>query len=128
MKKIIALVVVVAGLGVYGGIHFGFFENWGTVTATNEQPQEPEVVVDRYERLTELIDEAVSAARPTLEAEAKEQYEADAAEAKAAYEAALAAAASSSQKHIDDGITAVEDKVKTEYITEIEATISSEDY
>lgn len=130
MKKIIlaALVIgaLVGGTGLYGGTVLEFFT--GTTEYVREHVPETIVDIQTVNELDVRVEEAREAARPTIEAEAKAMQDEAEAKAKAAYEAALAEAASTSEKYVTDHLKEVEDKVKTDYITEIEKTISSEDY
>lgn len=130
MKKIILAAVfiglLVGGTGLYGGKVLEVFNTSTEYVA--ERVPETIVKVERVPELDARVEEAVTAARPSIEAEAKEMRDAAEAKAKAAYDAAMAQAASTSEKYIADQVKEVEDQVKTDYITEIEKTISSEDY
>lgn len=127
MKKLIIAVVSVAilgGIGLYGGEVLGLLKNEVIVYKQSE----PIVKTERVDNLDVLISEAQAAARPQIEGAAKATKEQEEAAAKAAYEAALAEAAAKHDKYIEDEMVKVADKVKEDYIAEIEATISSTEY
>lgn len=127
MKKLIiavASVAILGGIGLYGGEVLGLLKNEVIVYKQSE----PIVKTERVDNLDVLITEAQAAARPQIEGTAKATKEQEEATAKAAYEAALAAAATKHDKYIEDEMVKVADKVKEDYIAEIEATISSTEY
>lgn len=128
MKKLIIAVIGVAtigGLGLYGGKVIEFF-NTETVFVRGEV--EKVIEVERVNELDVRVEEAVKSAMPAIEGEAKEKREKAEQEAETIYQAKLAEIASTTQKYIETERKEVEDKVKAEYIAEIEATISSEGY
>jgi hypothetical protein len=117
MKKLILVVVAAAtigGLGLYGGKVTGLLNNDVVYTAP-ERIVETQTIVEK--ELDVRIKEAHDAAQPTIEAEAKAMYDKAVAEAKAA-----------SEKFTQDEYDAVSDKVKADYIAEIEATIKDPAY
>jgi hypothetical protein len=128
MKKLIialSLVAILGGLGLYGGKVVEFFQN-ETIVINNK----PETIIktERVDNLEVLIKEAQDAAKGQIEAKAKATRDSEESAAKAAYEAALAAAEVKHDKYIVDEMVKVSDKVKEDYIAEIEATISSTEY
>lgn len=128
MKKLIIAVVIVAtigGLGLYGGKVIEFFD---TETVYIRGEAEKVIEVERVNELEVRVEEAVKSALPAIESEAKEKREKAEREAETIYQAKLAEIASTTQKFIETERKEVEDKVKAEYIAEIEATISSEAY
>lgn len=127
MKKIIivAIVAIVGGLGLYGG------RVWENLTGnTTYIRTEPETVIqtEKVDTLNVLIDEAQTEARPKIEEDAKKTKEAEVEAARLAYEEAVAKAEAKHDKYIVDELTKVSDKVKEDYITQIEATITSTTY
>lgn len=127
MKKLIIAVVIVAilgGIGLYGGKVFGLLKNEVIVYTQAE----PIVTTEKVDTLEVLVDEAQNAARAEIENTAKATQEKEATAAKAAYEAALAAAEAKRTEYIENELTKISDKVKADYIAEIEATITSPEY
>ena len=120
MKKLMLIILGIAlvGGGVYWlGMANDFLEkNYGTTTIYNA-PTEPEVRIEKFEELDVRIEDAIETALPAIETEAKNQYEKAVAEAKAAHD-----------KYIADEKVKVTDKVKEDYIAEIEATITTPTY
>jgi hypothetical protein len=117
MYKLIIAIVGVAIVSV-GVVHeesiADFFDN--TVTVQNLKPE----TIIQKERVNELdvrLAEAEAEARGGIEAEAL-----------AKYEVAVAAAEDQRQKSVAKELKKVEDKVKGDYIAEIEATIESPSY
>jgi len=115
-KLIIAAVgVAIVGVGVvFQGEVRDFFNN--TVTVQNLKPE----VLIQKERVNELevrLEEAEAEARGGIEAEAL-----------ATYENAVAAAEALRQKSVADALVKVADKVKEDYIAEIEDSIVSPSY
>lgn len=106
MKKLIialSVVAILGGLGLYGGKVVEFFKN-ETVVVNNT----PETIVktERVDNLEVLIKEAQDEAKERIEAEAKKLYD----------------------EYVKEEMTKVSDKVKEDYIAEIEATISTASY
>lgn len=127
MKKLIIAVVIVAilgGIGLYGGKVFGLLKNEVIVYTQAE----PIVKTEKVDTLEVLVEEAQNAARAEIENTAKATQEKEATAAKAAYEAALAAAEAKRTEYIENELTKISDKVKADYIAEIEATITSPEY
>ena len=128
MKKLIIAVIGVAtigGLGLYGGKVIEFF-NTDTVYIRGEA--EKVIEVERVNELDVRVEEAVKSAMPAIEDEAKEREDKARLEAEEIFQAKLAEISSTTQKYIETERKEVEDKVKADYIAEIEATISSEGY
>lgn len=128
MKKLIIAVVVVAtigGLGLYGGKVVDFLK---TETVYIRGEVEKVIEVEQVNELDNRVQTAVEASLPAIESEAKAKREKAEAEAEAVYKSKLAEIASTSKKFIETEVKKVEDKVKTDYIAEIEATIASEAY
>lgn len=118
MKKLIIVAVAVAilgGFGLYGGKVTEFLKN-ETVVVNNNVP-ETVTKTERVDNLEVLIEEAQDEARTKIEADAEVAYEKEVAEAKATQD-----------KYIADELVKVSDKVKEDYIAEIEATISTASY
>lgn len=116
MKKLAIVVLLIAAVAG-GGLALGLFPNEVEYKSQNEVPAEPEVEIQRVNELNERIEAAQAEARGGIEAEAQ-----------AAYEQTMKEAEVARDKFIDDGLTAVSDKVKEDYIAEIEATIKSPSY
>lgn len=130
MKKlIIAAVVIVAaivgGLGLYREEVLKFLKNEVIVVTS-----EPETIVktERVDNLEVLIKEAQEEAQPTIEKEAQTVKENEVQLAQAAFDAAVEAAEAKHNKYITTQMAAVSDKVKEDYIAEIEATIEGTSY
>lgn len=127
MKKliIVAVIAIIGGLGLYGDKVMELF----TQDVSYVRP-EPETVIktERVDNLEVLIKEAQDEARPKIEEDAKTTKEKEVEAAKLAYEEAVKKAEEKHDKYIADQLTKVSDKVKGDYIAEIEATISSTEY
>lgn len=127
MKKliIVAVIAIIGGLGLYGDKVTELF----TQDVSYVRP-EPETVIktERVDNLEVLIKEAQDEARPKIEEDAKTTKEKEVEAAKLAYEEAVKKAEEKHDKYIADQLTKVSDKVKGDYIAEIEATISSTEY
>lgn len=118
MKKLIIVAVAVAivgGLGVYGGKLWDVIKNEPIVV--NNLTPETIVKTERVNELEVRIEEAKEVALPDIEATAEAEYQ-----------AAVEAAELAKTEYINDRLQEVTDKVKEEYIAEIEETIVSSDY
>lgn len=118
MKKLIIVAIVAAivgGFGLYGGKVLEFLKNETTVI--NNAVPETIVQEKKVKELDSLIEEAQEQAKAGIEAEAKAQYDKAVAEAKAA-----------SEKYVSDENEKISNKVKEDYISQIEATITSKEY
>jgi hypothetical protein len=105
MKKLIIAVAVVAilgGIGLYGGKVTGLLKNEVIVY----RQAEPVVKTERVDNLDILIKEAQEEAKVRIETEAQKLYD----------------------DYVREEMVKVSDKVKEDYIAEIEATISSTEY
>ena len=92
-------------VGILGGITYGLLNERSEVVVQNVQKEivTEEVVVDVLQK---RIEDAQNAARPEIEAEAMKAYE----------------------NAVQAELQSIEDKVKMEYITELEETIESPEY
>lgn len=129
MKKLIIVAVVAAvvgGFGLYGGEVMEILKN-ETVAINNVTP-ETIVKTERVDNLDVLIEEAQDEARGGIESEAQKTQDEEVAAAKAKYEAEVAAAEAKHDQYIVDELVKISDKVKGDYIAEIEATITSQSY
>ena len=98
-------IIIVTGLAIVMGVIVRYVPNEYTAVGNNEV--EKEVIKEvQVEKLEERIKTAQDEARIEIETKAQEAYD-------ALYE---------------DEMNKVSDSVKTQYIAEIEATITSEDY
>ena len=98
-------IIIVTGLAIVMGVIVRYVPNEYTAVGNNEI--EKEVIKEvQVEKLEERIKTAQDEARIEIETKAQEAYD-------ALYE---------------DEMNKVSDSVKTQYIAEIEATITSEDY
>jgi len=131
MKKLIVAVILAAIIGGIVANRDKVSDLFSTTyVAENIATQESEVITERVveKELDVRIEEALERELPAIEDEAARMLAEAEATAKAEYEAALAAAASTSQEYITDETTKVTDKVKEDYIAEIEETITSPSY
>jgi len=106
MKKLIiavAIVAILGGLGLYGGKVAEFLKN---ETIVENNITETIVKTERVDNLEVLIKEAQNEAKGRIEAEAQKLYD----------------------DYVNEEMTKVSDKVKEDYIAEIEATISTAAY
>ncbi len=129
MKKLIIVAVVAAVVGgfvLYGGEVVEILKN-ETVAINNVLP-ETIVKTERVDNLDVLIKEAQDEAKGGIESEAKKTQDEEVAAAKATYEAEVAAAEAKHNQYIVDELVKISDKVKGDYIAEIEATITSQSY
>lgn len=124
MKKNIVLIVGVATIAF---LVVTYSSSFTTITVENTKP-ETIVKTERVDNLEVLIKEAQEEARGGIESSAETTKENEIAAAKAEYEAKVTAAEAKHDTFIVNELTKVSDKVKEDYIAEIEATISSESY
>jgi 1,2-phenylacetyl-CoA epoxidase catalytic subunit len=124
MSKLVNYTLLVGAVGIGLWIFFATSE----VSVTNETKTETVIETQRVNELEEKIKEAVAGSTPAIEAKAQADYDATVAKAQEAFDSALAKSETAKTEAIANGIKAVEDKVKIDYIKEVEKTISDAGY
>jgi len=110
------------------GIGLWIFFATSEVSVVNETKTETVIETQRVNELDEKVKEAIASSTPAIEAKAQADYDAKVTKLKAEYELALDKASTSKKEKVESEIKAVEDKVKIDYIKEVEKTISDAGY
>jgi predicted RNase H-related nuclease YkuK (DUF458 family) len=124
MSKLINITLLVGAVGIGLWIFFATSE----VSVVNETKTETVIETQRVNELDEKVKEAIASSTPAIEAKAQADYDAKVTKLKAEYELALDKASTSKKEKVESEIKAVEDKVKIDYIKEVEKTISDAGY